>query len=112
MNRWSASTPIYQQLADLLAEGILEGTPSVGEPFPSVQQLARIHLINPLIVKRALEVLEECGWIEARERNELFVPPTASDRIAEFGRNRFLEQEWPVLLTRLRRLHIGQQDLR
>ncbi len=40
MQTWDSQLPIYQQLADLLAERLLEGDPPEGEPMPSVRALA------------------------------------------------------------------------
>jgi len=108
---WDHKAPIYQQLADLLVAGLLEGRPSDGEPMPSVRALASRYLLNPLTVSRALQALDQDGLLENRRGMGFFVRPGARERLRRAERDRFLQQEWPMLRSRLRRLGIGPQQL-
>ena len=112
MQIWDPQLPIYQQLADLLAAGLLDGEPPEGQPMPSVRTLAGRHLLNPLTVTRALQTLSENGLLENRRGLGLFVNPGARERLQASERQRFLEVEWPRLRERLRRLGIGPHQLR
>mgnify|MGYP001189082548 CR=1 FL=1 len=111
MPTWDDKLPIYQQLADLLAAGLLEGEPAEGEPMPSVRALAGRHLLNPLTVNRALQALADAGLLEVRRGLGHFVLPGARARLKEAERRRFLHDEWPRLRERLRRLGIGAEQL-
>lgn len=111
MQTWDQQLPIYQQLADLLAARLLEGEPAEGEPMPSVRSLAGQYLLNPLTVNRALQALGDEGLVETRRGLGHFVRPGARERLRAAERARFLEQEWPRLRERLRRLGLGAQDL-
>lgn len=111
MPPWDDKLPIYQQLADGLAARLLEGEPAEGEAMPSVRALASLHLLNPLTVNRALQALADAGLIEARRGLGLFVMPGARTRLLEVERRRFLEDEWPRLRARLRRLGIAADQL-
>ena len=108
---WDDKLPIYQQLADLLAERLLDGDPAEGEPMPSVRALAGRHLLNPLTVNRALQALSEAGLLEARRGLGLYVRPGARANLKATERQRFLQQEWPRLRERLRRLDITADQL-
>jgi GntR family transcriptional regulator len=111
MPTWDDRLPIYQQLADLLAARLLDGEPADGEPMPSVRALAATYLLNPLTVNRALQALGDAGLLETRRGLGLYVKPGARERLRAAERRRFLDEEWPRLRERLRRLDIGANEL-
>ncbi|MBC7941746.1 MAG: GntR family transcriptional regulator [Chitinophagaceae bacterium] len=111
MQTWDDKQPIYQQLADLLAAHLLDGDPPEGHAMPSVRALAGRHLLNPLTVNRALQALGDEGLLENRRGLGLYVTAGARERLKAAERQRFLEQEWPRLRERLRRLGIGAAQL-
>ncbi len=111
MQTWDHKQPIYQQLADLLAAGLLEGDPPEGQAMPSVRTLASQHALNPLTVSRALQSLSDEGLLDNRRGMGLYVRSGARDRLMETERKRFLTEEWPQLRSRLRRLGINAQQL-
>lgn len=111
MQSWDHQLPIYQQLADRLAARLLDGELTEGEPMPSVRALASRYLLNPLTVSRALQALDEDGLLETRRGLGIYVRPGARDRLRQAARERFLQNEWPLLRDRLRRLGIGANDL-
>jgi GntR family transcriptional regulator len=111
MPTWDDRQPIYQQLADLLAAQLLDGDPPEGEAMPSVRVLASRHLLNPLTVNRALQALGDEGLLENRRGLGLFVTPGAREKLRAAERSRFLDDEWPRLRERLKRLGIGAEQL-
>ena len=111
MHTWDQQGPIYQQLADLLAARLLDGEPPEGEPMPSVRVLAGQYLLNPLTVNRALQALGDEGLVETRRGLGMFVRPGARERLRQAERQRFLNDEWPRLRDRLKRLGLGPNDL-
>ena len=112
MQTWDSTGPIYRQLAALLATRLLDGHPPEGEPMPSVRALAGLYLLNPLTVNRALQALGDEGLVETRRGLGIFVRPGAREQLRAAERDRFLNEEWPRLRARLRRLGIGAADLR
>ena len=111
MPSWGQHQPIYQQLADMLQDQLLDGEPPEGAAMPSVRVLAGRYLLNPLTVNRALQALGEDGLIEHRRGVGLYVRPGARERLRQAERRRFLAEEWPRLRERLRRLGIGPAAL-
>jgi GntR family transcriptional regulator len=111
MQTWDSSTPIYRQLADLLAAQLLDGDPPEGDAMPSVRALAGRFLLNPLTVNRALQTLADEGLLENRRGIGLYVLRGARKRLRHAERHRFLAQEWPRLRARLHRLGIGPEQL-
>ena len=111
MPTWDDRQPIYRQLADRLAGALLDGEPTEGEPMPSVRALAAQYMLNPLTVGRALQALAEDGLLDNRRGLGLFVRHGARERLLALERQRFLEQEWPTLRTKLRRLGLQMDEL-
>lgn len=111
MPTWDQRQPIYQQLADQLGTRLLDGEPPEGQAMPSVRTLASQYLLNPLTVARALQSLNEAGLLENRRGLGLYVTEGAHERLRAAQRQRFIEQEWPLLRERLRRLGIDIQQL-
>ncbi len=111
MQTWDDRGPIYQQLADLLAAQLIDGDPPEGEPMPSVRALASRYVLNPLTVNRALQALGEVGLLESRRGLGLYVTGGARERLRATERERFLNDEWPRLRARLKRLGITARQL-
>ncbi len=111
MHTWNDDMPIYRQLAGRLAGRLLEGDPPEGEAMPSVRTLASQYLINPLTVGRALQTLVDDGLVESRRGLGMYVQPGARERLLRAERTRFLSEEWPEIVARLRRLGIAAHEL-
>lgn len=65
--------PIYQQILDEIRRGIVVGLYKVGEPIPSVRQLAVELKVNPNTVAQAYRELERLGVVEVRRGQGTFV---------------------------------------
>jgi GntR family transcriptional regulator len=111
MQTWDQRQPIYQQLADILAAQLLDGDPPEGEALPSVRALSAHYLLNPLTVNRALQTLDEDGLLESRRGVGMYVRQGARERLRATERRRFLQEEWPRLRERLRRLGLSAEHL-
>ena len=111
MHQWDDRQPLYRQLANRLAGGLLDGDPPEGEAMPSVRVLASQYLLNPLTVGRALQALNEDGLLENRRGMGLYVRPGARQQLLGAERDRFLRDEWPQLRRRLRQLGIKADEL-
>jgi GntR family transcriptional regulator len=111
MTTWDDRAPIYRQLADRLAGGLLDGEPPEGQAMPSVRTLASHFMINPITVGRALQALNDDGLLESRRGLGLYVRSGARERLLTLERQRFLELEWPQLRKRLQRLGLAPEQL-
>jgi len=112
MPTWNDHTPIYRQLAGRLAGQLLDGDPPEGEAMPSVRTLASRYVINPLTVTRALQSLVDEGLVESRRGVGMYVQPGARQRLKQVERARFLNEEWPRIVARLRQLGLKPGDLK
>lgn len=111
VSEWSDTTPIYVQLRERVLAQILEGAIRPGEPLPSVRQVAGDLAINPLTVSKAYQTLADEGVVEKRRGLGLYVTEGADVQVRERERERFLGEEWPAILARIRRLELSPGQL-
>ena len=106
---WDQDRPIYRQLMDEVVRRILDQTYREGEMLPSVRQLASDFVVNPLTAARAYRELEE--FTETRRGIGLVVREGVREILLRRERERFLREEWPAVVERLRALGIDPKEL-
>lgn len=111
MNDWSETTPIYVQLRERVLAQILEGAIKPGDALPSVRQVAGELAINPLTVSKAYQTLADEGVVEKRRGLGLYVMDGADRDVRVRERERFLNEEWPQVVARIRRLDLSADTL-
>ena len=103
--------PVYVRLREVIADAILAGKYSDGDPLPSVRALAADQQANPLTVAKAYQGFQDEGLIVVKRGVGMFVAPGARGRLSESERNRFLKEEWPEIRARMKRLGIDAAEL-
>ncbi len=108
---WRDDQPIWRQIKDRVLSAILDGGIKEGEPLPSVRQVALDLQVNPLTVSKAYQELADDGLVERRRGLGMFVIDGARKGLSASERNAFLKEEWPVVVTRIKRLGLSVQEL-
>lgn len=108
---WNDRDPIYRQLRDKLVEMILEEVFAEGEALPSVRQVSSELRINPITVSKAYQMLVDDELVEKRRGLGMYVIDGARQRLMEFERQRFLSEEWPLVVDRIERLGLSLDEL-
>jgi GntR family transcriptional regulator len=103
--------PVYVRLRETIADAILAGTYGDGDPLPSVRVFAAEQQANPLTVAKAYQGFQDEGLIVVRRGVGMFVAPGARARLRDSERTRFIEEEWPEVRARMRRLGIDPMSL-
>jgi GntR family transcriptional regulator len=111
MQTWREDQPIYRQIQDRVIASILEGALKEGEALPSVRNVAVDMQVNPLTVSKAYQDLLDDGVVERRRGLGMFVVEGARDRLMASARKRFLAEDWPEILLRIKRLGLTPADL-
>ena len=111
MHIWNDNHPIYLQLRERLIAQILEGRLKEGEAIPSVRQVSTEYRINHLTVAKAYQELVAEGLLEKRRGLGMYVLKDAQKKLLKHERDRFLAEEFPELLQRIRRLGIEKEEL-
>src|SRR3954462_9119822 len=88
--------PAYRQIANALRALLVARTFPVGEPLPTVRQLAVDLGVHHNTVAEAYRVLSEEGWLDLRRRHGAIVLDRSRPRPSRAAR--------PSLLPRLREL--------
>jgi GntR family transcriptional regulator len=108
---WRDDLPIWKQIKDRVLAAILDGGIKEGEPLPSVRQVALDLQVNPLTVSKAYQELADDGIVERRRGLGMFVIEGARKGLGTSERAAFLADEWPLVVTRIKRLGLSAQEL-
>ena len=76
--KWSFTDdlPIYQQIMDVIRQGIASGELMAGERLPSVRELALEAEVNPNTMQKALAEIEREGLLYSKRTSGRFVSET------------------------------------
>ena len=108
---WNASEPIYRQLHDRVVAMILDEVLKEGDALPSVRNVAAEYRVNPLTVLKAYQHLVDEGLVESRRGRGMFVNAGARASLLAGERQKFLEEEWPKIRAKVRRLGLTPEEL-
>lgn len=108
---WNDNTPIYLQLKDRVIGMMLDGVLKAGDALPSVRQVAAEYQLNPITVSKAYQELVDDNLVEKRRGIGMYVTDGASEKLLASERERFMREEWPAMLERIRRLGIDPAQL-
>lgn len=109
--RWNEEQPIFRQLENHIKSLILDQSIEEGEALPSVRVLAAEFTLNPLTVSKALQELVQQNLIEKRRGLGMFVCEGAGAALLAAERDKFLQEEWPQIKTRIERLGLSLDDI-
>ena len=109
--QWNDSAPIYRQLKEKVIAMMLDGELKPGDALPSVRQVAAEYQLNPITVSRAYQELADEALVEKRRGLGMYVTEEASKKLLASERERFLTEEWPLVLERIQRLGLGVDEL-
>ena len=109
--QWNDSQPIYWQLKERTIAMILDGTLAEGDALPSVRTVASDFQLNPITVSKSYQALVDEGLVEKRRGLGMFVCDGAKKQLVESERQKFLTEEWPAMVNRIRQLGLDIDQL-
>ena len=75
----AGDVPIYRQIADLIAERIMQGKLATGDRLPPQRDIARMAGVNLTTITRAFADLQERGLVESRAgRGSIIADPSVN----------------------------------
>jgi GntR family transcriptional regulator len=110
-NDWNNNLPIYRQLKDRIVGMLLDGALKPGDALPSVRQVAADFQLNPITVSRAYQELADETLVEKRRGIGMYVTEGAREKLVTSERERFLKEDWPAIIERIRRLGLSTEEL-
>lgn len=111
MSQFNDSQPIFVQIRQRIVEMILKRAVGEEEPLPSVRQIATDLQVNPLTVTKAYDGLVDLGVVESRRGMGMYVLPGAREKLLAHERRKFLDEEWPRILSQIRSLELDPRTL-
>ena len=108
---WTEGAPIYRQLREHIKAMILDGALKEGDALPSVRQVSADFQLNPITVSKAYQELVDESLVEKRRGLGMYVNEGARAQLLRSERERFINEEWPPLRDRLRRLGLELKEL-
>ncbi len=108
---WNNNAPIYRQLKERIVGMMLDGALKAGDALPSVRQIAADFQLNPITVSRAYQELADETLVEKRRGIGMYVTEGALEKLLASEREHFLNEEWPAIIKRIRRLGLDAQEL-
>lgn len=108
---WGDGAPIYRQLKERVVAMMLDGVLKPGDALPSVRQVAAEYQLNPITVSRAYQELADEQLVEKRRGLGMYMTDGATARLLASERERFLREEWPLVLERIQRLGLNIEEL-
>ena len=108
---WNDSQPIYWQLKERTVAMILDGTLDEGDALPSVRTVASEFQLNPITVSKSYQTLVDEDLVEKRRGLGMFVVEGARKKLIASERDKFLREEWPSTLNRIKQLGLKVEDL-
>jgi GntR family transcriptional regulator len=110
-SQWNDSQPIYWQLKERTVAMILDGTLTEGGALPSVRTVASDFQLNPITVSKSYQALVDDELVEKRRGLGMFVLEGARKKLMESERDKFLNEEWPAMVTRIQQLGLDTNKL-
>ncbi len=104
-------TPLFVQIAEQIADDIVDGALAEGARAPSTNELAAFHRINPATAGKGINVLVDSGVLEKKRGLGMFVAKGARDKLRAQRRARFAEQYVVPMLAEARRLDLDPSTL-
>src|SRR5690606_41286057 len=110
-SEWSDGGPSYRRLTERVIAMTLDGALKPGGALPSVRQVAAEYQLNPITVSRAYQELAGEALVGKRRGLGMYVTEEASKKLLASERERFLTEEWPLVVERIQRLGLAVDEL-
>lgn len=108
---FDSNKPIYLQIADVICERILSGELAEEERIMSVREYGASIGVNPNTVARSYERLTDTGVIYNKRGIGFFVSPNAKELVLKDARERFLQEELPLIRKKMELLGLNISDI-
>ena len=92
------SLPIFQQIAQIIRDDIVEETLVEGERVPSENELSSFYNINRATVRKGLQTLVDEGIIYKKRGMGMFVMEGAKEKLVNERKKQYKKEYiWPLL---------------
>ncbi len=104
-------TLIYEQIAQLIEDGILNGEYGEDGQVPSTNELAHVFGINPATAAKGINRLVEEGLLYKKRGIGMFVADGAEKALRKKRREAFVSEEIKKILREAKKLGLTKEEL-
>ena len=104
-------TPLFEQIAEQVADDVIDGVLAEGARVPSTNELAAFYRINPATAAKGINLLVDEGVLEKHRGVGMFVANGAREALRAGRRKRFAESYVDPMLAEAIRLGIDTDTL-
>lgn len=105
------SKPIFQQLAETIADDIVDGHLKEGDQVPSTTELSQFYQINRATAQKGLGLLVDKGLVFKQRGVGMFVTKGAKALLLEERQADFYKQYLQPMLNEARRIDLNEEDI-
>lgn len=102
---------IFEQVAEIVENQILDGLLKTDDRSPSTTEFANAYGINPATARKGLNILVDEGILIKKRGMGMFVTKDAKKIIKEKRKKEYLDNILPDLINNLKLLEISKEDL-
>lgn len=105
------SKPIFQQIADMIMDDIIDGELKEDEQIPSENELSQFFGINRATVRKGLQLLADHDLVYKKRGIGMFVSPGARLKLVKERQQRYVEDYLRPLLSEAKRIGLDTSSV-
>lgn len=110
--RFTGDSPLFQQVAEQISEGIFNGSFPEGTQIPSTTEISKKYQINPATVLKGMNLLIDLQLIEKKRGIGMFVSENAQIELLKSRKTDFIKKELPKVFIEAKKLGISKAQLK
>ncbi|WP_313800837.1 GntR family transcriptional regulator [Cytobacillus sp.] len=103
--------PIFQQIADMIADDIVDGQLKEGDQVVSTTELSKFYQINRATAQKGLAILVDAGLVFKQRGVGMFVAEGAKKKLLAKRKQDFYKQYVQPLLDEAKRIHLTEEEI-
>lgn len=105
------SKPIFQQIADMIADDIVDGQLNEGDQIVSTTELSKFYQINRATAQKGLAILVDAGLVFKQRGVGMFVADGAKKALLAKRKQDFYKQYVQPMLDEAKRIHLTEEEI-
>ena len=102
---------IFEQVADMVEDQILDGLLKPGDQSPSTTEFSNVYGINPATARKGLNLLVDEGILYKKRGMGMFVTEDAREIIIKKRKTEYMKNVLPDLVKNFKLLEISKEEL-
>lgn len=102
---------IYQQITQLIEEGIMSGEYKAHEQVPSTNEISRVFNINPATAAKGVNHLVDEGLLYKKRGIGMFVAEDAQELLLKNRRDIFVEEDAVAFIRKAKQLKFTKEEV-